>query len=305
MAVTALAIVLAGCAPNAATDATDGGTASASGSVAAASAASGAGPTEPVRAIAVDDWVTVVADGLNLRMAAGLTSPSQGLLSMGVEALVAAGPVEADGLQWYALASRGLPHVERPGCDQFIDGTKVLDCPLWFGWVAAADADGEPLIAQSELDCPDPPATLLELTEVPSGLRLPCFGGRTLTFDAYLSPDGPDRGCVLGHETSPAFLSGCPVQFLQATETPTQAEGPEIVVTVDESLGYCDFGGFSPETCPFVPFIGQWIEVEGLYDHPAAATCAAQPRGIEPPDPHLVVYQCRALFVVMEIRARD
>lgn len=296
LAALGLAIVLAACAPNVAPDATP----TPSGSLAVPSAAA-SGP------IAVDDWVTVVADGIHLRTAAGTTAPSQGLLTAGVEAFVAAGPVEADGLQWYAVASRGLPYAVQPDCNQFVGDSSVLDCPTWLGWVAAAGADGAPLIAQSALDCPDPPAALEELIEVPSGLRLPCFGGQTLTFEAYLSPDGPDRGCVGSvHEITPAFLSGCPIQFLQVTETPMQAQGPEITVTVDEALGYCDFGGFSPETCPLVPFTGQWIEVDGTYDHPAAATCTAQPVGeSEPPHPQVVVHQCRAQFVVTAIRPRD
>lgn len=305
----ALALFLVGCSPTgsspAATDGArpSGGDQSASAGSPSAAAAAASTSAEPEGAIAIGDWVAVAVEGLRLRTDAGADAPALGMLPEGVEGLVAAGPIEIDGVPWYALASEGLP--DRADCPTPPAESADLSCPQWFGWVAGAGTDGAPWIARAELTCPELPTTILELVETPRGIRLPCFGGQTLTLEAYLSPEGPDRGCATTTIT-PTFLSGCPVQFLQATETPVQAQGMEMVVTVDEALGACNFGGLGPETCPLAPFAGQWVEVEGTYDHPAAATCSAEAgEGSDLPHPEVVVHHCRELFVVTAVRARD
>jgi hypothetical protein len=299
---SALAALLAACGPSdsGASGAPGTGAPAASGAVAAESApVLGSAPPAADGPIAVDDWVQVVADGVNLRNDPSASAPSQGHGVGGSEALVAAGPIEAEGYAWYMLDAVSLTDAAGD-CSALPSG---MQCPTAFGWVAGAGPEGEPWLARAELECPPPPTTVTELLDVQAGHNLPCFGGQQLTLRGFLSPESPGRGCLVGDWTvTPAFLNLCPVQFLQATETPMQGEGLEMVIHVHEDIGACEFGGFAPETCALVPFIGQWVEVDGMYDHPDAATCVADATSRDAPHPQAVVYHCRSLFVVTAVR---
>jgi len=247
------------------------------------------------------NWVAVVVDGLNLREHAGTDALSLGLLPAGSAGMIAAGPVQADGYDWFALAGPGIPR--QSGCDV---SPSMLNCGQdWFGWVASSDADGNAWIVPGELECPAAPTTIEEVVAISRVIRLACFSGQTLSLDAYLSPVTGGRGCAPGYDVTPSWF-GCAIQFLQATATEVEAQGPELPAHMHPDAGTCGYGGRSPDSCPYVPYIGHWIEVEGHFDDAAATACEAHPWAgtsyvDNPPDPELVVYQCREAFVVSSI----
>jgi hypothetical protein len=137
------------------------------------------------------------------------------------------------------------------------------------------------------------------------GVRLACFSGQTFTLDAYLSPEPGGRGCFSAVYVTPDWLD-CEIQFLQSTATEQEAQGPELPAHLHPDLGTCDFGGRSPDTCPYVPFVGQWIEIEGHFDDAYATACETHLRegATDPPalDSALALYGCRLAFVVTAVR---
>jgi hypothetical protein len=102
---------------------------------------------------------------------------------------------------------------------------------------------------------------------------------------------------------TPAWLDDCFAAFLQGTATEIENQGPELIAYTHPDAGSCYFGGREPESCPFAPYFGQWVEVQGHVDDPAAGECEEHP----PPgsafifDPDYLVYLCRAHFVVTAI----
>lgn len=250
--------------------------------------------------LAVDSWAEVVVDRLNIRERAGTDAASLGLLPAGSHGMIAAGPVEADGYDWYALAAPGLPYAS--GCATNEDPS-ILDCPIWFGWVASSDDQGNPWVVPAELECPAAPTTIAEMIGIQPGVRLACFSGQTFVLDAYLSPVPGGRGCFSSGYVTPSWLD-CEIQFLQGTATEQESQGPELAAHLHPSAGMCDFGGRSPATCPYVPFIGQWIQVDAHLDDAAATTCEGHLReGMDPRpiDPAMVVYGCRVAIVVTAV----
>ena len=259
-------------------------------------------------AFGADSWAEVVVDRLNLRERAGTDAPSLGLLSIGTQGYVAAGPVDADGYRWYALAGPGLSYAT--GCLAPAD-PPLLDCPGWFGWVASADAEGNPWLVDVELDCPAAPTTVAEAADIPPGVRLACFSGQLLSLDAYISPQiSPTRECLMpeGFILSPQWLSPCEKQFLQGEATSVEATGPELEAHLDPSAGRCEFGGRSGPDCPYANYIGHWIVVEGRFDDPAADSCEEVPQAVPSGgyfDPAWLVYECRVTFLVTAIRSAN
>jgi hypothetical protein len=242
-----------------------------------------------------------VVDGLNLRERAGTDAAILGRLPAGSHGVIAAGPVEADGYDWYAMAAPGLPYAS--GCATNQDPS-ILDCPIWFGWVASSDGQGNPWVVPEELECPAAPSAIAEVVAIQPGVRLACFSGQTLVLDAYLSPQPGGRGCAAGliAKVTPGWF-GCAIQFLQGTATEFEAQGPELWAHLHPDAGTCDYGGRTPDTCPYVPFIGQWIEIEGHFDDAAATGCEAHPLegNTLVLDPARVVYGCREAFVVTSV----
>ena len=261
-----------------------------------------AATTHPAAAaIGVDAWVSVQAESLNLREAPGTGSTSFGFLAPNSVGLVVAGPEEADGYTWYALAAPGLPYAS--GCITPED-PRQLTCPTWFGWAAVGDANAS-WVVPAELQCPAAPTSVAEYILIPPGLRLACFRGASLTLDAFVAPSLGTRECVVPYELQPQFLHPCARQFLQADESAGTPGSAELEVALHPDLGACDYGGRSPDTCPYVAHLGQWITVVGHVDDPQAAGCSvnlAEPSAA-PPDPASVVYTCRTTFVVTEVRA--
>jgi hypothetical protein len=252
----------------------------------------------PAAALGVGVFAAVQAESLNLRSAPGTGAQSLGLLPVNSTALVVAGPQEADGYTWYALAAPGLPYAS--GCT----GPDPMTCPTWFGWAAVGDSAGNQWVVPTELQCPDAPTSVESYVAIPEGQRLACFGATPLTLRAYLAPQLQGQECVVAHTTQPEWLHICAVQFLQAEGGTGQAGEPEIAAHLDPALGTCDYGGRGPAGCPYVPFIGQSIEVVAHHDDPAAQSCVQTISGGGPqPVPAAAVYGCRLALVVTEIRA--
>jgi len=253
--------------------------------------------------LAVNSWATVVVDRLNLRERAGTDAPSLGLLSAGMTGMIAAGPVQADGYAWYAFAGPGFPYGS--GCATNEDPT-LLGCPpTWFGWVASSDAAENPWIAPTELDCPAVPTTVAEAAAIQPGVRLACFGERTLVLDAYLSPLGRGGGCGSDSALTPSWLDICSLVFLQGTATEIEGQGPELPAYAYPDLGSCSYGGRDPESCPFAPYFGEWVEVRGHFDDSAAGQCERHGLGgfgDIAADRAWAIYGCRIAFVVTAVR---
>ena len=126
-----------------------------------------------------------------------------GRLAPGDRLFLVDGPVRADGYDWFLA-------------DPY-DVATVPDKWLSFGWVAAADKNGEPWIEPIQPDCPTT-ATFESLAQLPSVLRERCFGGVTISLDGEVAcPDlgppiptpSPDwltwKACILSPPGSPSF----------------------------------------------------------------------------------------------------
>lgn len=269
-----------------------------------------AGPSSTAAAAgppAADDWFVVVADGVRVRGGPSTSGVERGVLPSGTDGLVVDGPVEADGHEWFFVAGRFNPNIEEcSGPASTTTGHIDLGCNTWYGWVAGGEA-GEAWIERSEPECPASPTTVDEISRLEYSLAMYCFGGDTITFDAYLSPESPGRGCgVTPYEIEPEWLFHCWIVFLQHEETPVQGQGPEIAANVHPTVGSCTFGGGGPaDTCPFAALSGQWVTVQATWDHPEAASCQAVNPTAEAPEPELVIYECRNSLVITSVAPRD
>lgn len=264
-------------------------------------AAPSAGPSGPPQDVKVGDWVVTTADGLRLREDPGLGGTSIGLLRAGYAGTVIEGPVSLDGYEWIRMAWPGLP--SGSGCATGPGAGGYLNYCGASGWVATSDERGGRWLEVTRPACPEAPETVRAASQMQPGVRLACFGGEELTLAGFIAPEGMGRGCYPGYDHQPAWLGPCVVAFLQGEESRFDASTYELAVNVHPDLGICQFGGASPEACPFIPYIGRWVRVTGMVDHPSAASCAIEPwEGNETaPDPAIALYACRERFVVTSI----
>jgi hypothetical protein len=237
--------------------------------------------------LAPDSLVQVTVDRLTLRSDPGLAGQAMWVLPAGMPGFVISGPVQTDGYDWYQLSGLGLPYGS--GCVTPEPGG-VLECPAWLGWLAAGDPDGTAWLAPAEAPpCPEEPVSVVSLSELQYTLRLVCFGADALTFVAWW-PDEPVAGAV----------GGCPaadsdVAWLACQETnpnglaadPSESAG-RLMVSVDPAAG------------PAMPERGQWIELTGHFDDPAAQGCA-EVAELRDSDPAAEVFTCRLQFVVTAV----
>jgi hypothetical protein len=248
------------------------------------------------------DWVMTTVDGLNMREEADTNGALIGKLHSGAEGTIVEGPIEADGHEWVYLAWPGLP--AGSGCATGPDEDGFLSFCGASGWVATADSLGNPWVERTDPDCPSrEPTTVQAFVQIPPGKRLACLGGEELVFDGYFAPEAQGRGCYPGYSVAPEWLGPCPIVFLQGVESQFDGTESEISVNVEGDLGACDFGGTHPASCPFAGYVGEWVRITGMVDHPTAETCTSEPwEGNEfGPSPALTVYQCRERFVVTGI----
>ena len=175
----------------------------------------------------------------------------------------------------------GLPRVAGParggGCATGPDADGFLSFCGESGWVATADAYGNPWLERADPDCPTTPTTVQEFVAIAPGKRLACLGGEELAFDGYFAPEAQGRGCYPGYSVTPEWLGPCPIVFLQGVASQFDGTEWEIPVNVEGALGACDFGGMYPASCPLADYVGEWVRITGEVDHPAAETCTSEP----------------------------
>ncbi len=256
----------------------------------ASGSSSGPSPSQtstPEGEFARDTIVEAVVSDLNLRDAPGLSGGILGSLPMGAPSVVIDGPVRADGFDWYEIHALGLSM--GTGCEEpYL--TEPFNCPGWVGWAAAAGSDGRPWLVEDDYPCPSWPQT--KLTEVfvygvPQFAGLACYGGeeRTLTgFYPEIPPDGLGGAC--GEVPDEIYWLGCNLGYEQV-----------VLGTTDGFFSSAFILAVPPAVT--MPARGQWIEVTGSYDDPAAADCTFGTL------PEVSVFRCRTQFVVSAVRAVD
>jgi hypothetical protein len=276
------------------------GSAAASGSAGGAasptaSAGSSAAPGSPAPTLARDTIVATAVDGLSVRGEPGLGGERLGTLALGAPSFVLDGPTDADGFSWYLVSGLRLP--PNTGCAGELD-TDPFNCPIWFGWVAAASESGEAWLVPDEPDCPDAPLTAANLGVGRSGTQLlACFGSEPITFRGWW-PEIPDDAGLGG---------ACAAQEEPSGWLLCQNINYDIVLA-DEGEDFFGIGvrvSTDPASGVAMPERGTWVEVTGHYDDPAAQGCdeAANAAGdAEDPDA-LIVLICRTELVLESVEA--
>lgn len=244
-------------------------------------------------AIVVDGLAESTVDSLRVRATPGTAGTLLGTIDTGQLGFVVAGPVSADGYAWYQLAALGLP--PNAGCEPPVQ-TNPFTCPDWLGWVAAGQPGGEPWLAATTLPCPTSPMNL-DAVVYPTALgprtpleRLACYGSTSIRVRAWWPevPDGAGLGGACGPvvDPNPGWLVCQNINY----------NG----LVISESAGFGGFGmqiSIDPASGVTMPPRGQWVEVVGHLDDPAARDCApVSTVGVEQ-DPLKVVLSCRTEFV--------
>lgn len=240
----------------------------------------------PDGGLEVDGLARTAVDRLRIREDPGLGGASLGTLAEGDIGYVVAGPESADGYNWYLLSALGLPQAS--GCVGPIE-TDPFTCPTWFGWTAAQGPDGDPWLLPGSVDCPSWPSPQLT-DEFVFGIQmyayLACFGDDVRSVVGFYPEIPPEAGLggACAFETGDLGWIGCNL-------------GIEHIV-LDAAAGFSSPGlvlSIDPESGVQMPARGQWIEVTGQYDHPAAQECTWADAAS--------VLACRAQFVVESVRA--
>jgi hypothetical protein len=255
------------------------------------------GPVKP------DCLARVLVAELNLRVQPSMSSESLGQLSLDDPAFVVDGPVEADGYQWYQLASVREPYIAPCGDPA---PPPSLACARWFGWAAGVTSDGDRWLAPIVPDCPTERTTdgYLPLLRPE---RLACAGDSEWVLTVYIAEEG-GRGCFPAWVTAPRWLfADCNLFFPQPVERELDQD-TRLQTFVHPDLGTCDYK--DQPGCPFAGLTGSWVEMTGHLDDPAASTCEARlsdefpdpSNPPTPPDPDQVVFICRLAFVVTAVR---
>lgn len=211
----------------------------------------------------------VLADGVRVRSMPTVHPASikyVPLLRSGERVFVAAGPVAADGYDWF-----------------LVDAPVEYGEPPLFGWAAFESRDGETWIAGDDaVDCPELPKEAQQLGITNEDVLIHCFGSRDLSFELeanlFCLPDDPAR---VEHDwlaRECGLLSGDACGFC----------GLRIAAHPDSGI-----------ELPDVPDIatGDWA-ITGHFDDPAAASCAI---GRDADDGLLAewaVHYCRGTFVM-------
>ncbi|HEX5038641.1 MAG TPA: hypothetical protein VFW95_00720 [Candidatus Limnocylindria bacterium] len=260
------------------------GSASASASASPSVSAGASVSAAPGAALAHDSVAATAVDALSLRADPGLDAELLWRLPVDTQIFIVAGPENADGLPWYQVSGMGLPYDS--GCVAPEPGG-VLECPAFFGWLAGAADDGAPYLVPSDATaaCPQAPQTIVSLTDLQSTLRLVCFDAEDMTFVAWWPelPDGggPGGSCP-GSETDVAWL------VCQNTNPNVLGASPEQPDRLAVSL--------DPDSGVTMPDRGQWVEVTGHFDDPAAPDCGQASEAMET-DAAELVFNCRLQFV--------
>lgn len=256
--------------------------------------ASGDAPAES--RIAPDDVVATTVDNLTVREGPGLDTESLGTLAADAISFVAGGPTDADGFPWYLVSGLGLP--PNSGCAT--PETEPYNCPVWFGWVAAASESGEPWLVRHEIACPEEPHTAESLAVARTALeRLACFGAEPFTFRGYW-PEIPDDAGLGG---------ACSAQDAEIGWLICQNTNHDVIV-IDENESFDGIGirvSTDPAKGAAMPERGTWVEVRVHLDDPAAQRCDEDAVGAstEERPPEKIVLDCRVEAVLEQAQAVD
>ena len=247
-----------------------------------------ASPSAVATAIVIDSLAKSTVDGLRVRATPGTAGALLGTIDTGQMGFVVAGPVSADGYVWYQLAALGLP--PNAGCEPPVQ-TNPFSCPDWLGWVAAGQPGGRPWLAPTELPCAASPMNVEALVNAPAPLgprtpleQLVCYGSTSIRVRGWWPqiPDGAGLGGACGRVVAPnpAWLVCQNVNYngLSISES-AGFEGVGVKISIDPATGLT------------MPPRGQWVEVVGHLDDPAARDCAPVTSGDQ--DPVRVVLTCR------------
>ena len=229
-------------------------------------------PTE--RGLTAGTIAATVVDGLRVRSQPRVSDDStkyEPLLPLGTQLVVLDGPVSASGYLWYEvvpLTTRPLPH----------------------GWVSSAARDGEQWLGDGRFECPPIPDDFRALAALPLGVGLACFPRVPITVEASLIPCNCDAD---GSWYTPSWFflgSGSPDLLVEpgVTSVPSNLDD-WFALNLDPS-------GQHPDVRPF----GEILEVTGMFDHPAAATCTRTEMDGEP----IPSQGCRLEFAVTNVLVR-
>lgn len=270
------------------------GSASTSASPSAAATASAGAPTQPD--LAMDTVVATTVQDLTVRDAPGLDGERLGTLEGGALSFLAGEPTDADGFRWYLVSGLGLP--PNTGCAVEPE-TDPYNCPIWFGWVAAASESGEPWLVEHDLACPEEPLTAESLALARTALeRLACFGSEPITFRGWW-PEIPDDAGLGGACTSQDTPSG----WLLCQNI------NDNLILIDEAEDFFGVGvrvSIDPETDAAMPERGTWVEVRVHLDDPAAQQCGDDAVGVQDEvPPEQIVLGCRAEMVLEAAQTVD
>ena len=264
-----------------------------------ASASDGATPAPTTAApnLAHDTIVATLVDGLSVRSAPGLGAERLGSLLLEAQSFVVDGPTSADGFAWYLVSGLGLP--PSTGCSGPLE-TDPFNCPIWFGWVAAASETGEAWLEIAGTDaCPVSPLSAENLAIGHTGIqRLSCFGAGPITFRGWWPEIPDDAGlggaCVAQDEPSGWLLC----QNVNYN-----------LILIDETQDFFGLGvrlSIDPASAATMPERGTWVEVHAHLDDPAAQGCdEAAAAGDTSRPGEQIVLDCRAELVLEEAVAVD
>lgn len=240
----------------------------------------------------LDCFARVTVDVLNIRTGPGLDAPQVvehladnpvpievvvGLTRGREHLFIVDGPVQADGLAWYQVGVMNTEVEQATG-------------PLFVGWVASGDGT-DPWLVPEDLCPPAGPVELADLTyaylDTTWAIQIGCFGDQVLTLRGWFPLLPPELEIAYDTDGScfaePAFLICGPAnKDIRTVEMsfydPRSAE--RLPFTVDPAAGVG------------LPARGQWIEITGAFDHPAAQQCGSDAGAI---------LDCRAVFVVTDV----
>ena len=279
--------------PSASASASSSASSGTSPSASAAATASADLPAQPD--LAADSVVATTVADLTVREAPGLGSERLGSLEDGSLSFVAGGPTDADGFRWYLVSGLGLP--PDTGCAGEPE-TDPYNCPIWFGWVAAASESGEPWLAEQDIACPEEPYTAENLGLGRTALeRLSCFGSEPITFRGWWPEIPEDAGlggaCAFEEEPSGWLLCQNINYNLILADDTEEFFGVGVKVSID------------PSTDASMPDRGTWVEVRAHLDDPAAQSCGEDAGAESELEIQQLVLGCRAEMVLEEAQAVD
>jgi hypothetical protein len=183
-----------------------------------------------------------------------------------------AGPVAADGYDWYLLQLEA----DHPGSQ-------------YLGW-SATPRSGDRWLVPADYDCPSDAPDLDAAIAIGSLALSYCYGGETLSFEGYVVQG---FGCNIIGEFEPEWLAH-PCANMSFISPVASSDGNGRLFLHYPAPGV---------TNPTVDLsAGQQVRIVGHFDDPAAATCVTEGDAVTASDAAADVARCRVRFVVTEVR---